>query len=401
MAASDGTRLLRRAALMDFAYPPEAEAFRAELRAWLELNLEDRLRGLTLSGSTDADSALEQLREWNRRLAEARYAAIAWPVEYGGRGAGILEQAVFAEEMHRANAPRSLNPIGISNIAPAIIEHGTEEQKRSFLPRMLRGDDIWCQGFSEPDAGSDLASLSTRAVLDGDHFVVTGQKVWNTFGSLADWCELLVRTDPEAPKHRGISCLLVDMTLAGVDARPLVTITGEQEFSEIFFDGVRVPTAALLGPCNEGWRVAMTTLAHERGNVAHLHLGVRKKVSDLFELARTTVVDGRPAAEVPAIRQRLARVYLEAEYLKLLADRAVSAAMHGRDLGAESSLAKLTWSQCESHIADVAAQVLGPLANVGPWGRDRVAARSYTIAGGTTEVNKNILAQRVLGLPRS
>ena len=194
-----------------------------------------------------------------------------------------MEQVVFAEEMHRSGAPGTLNPLGLSNIAPAIIEFGTDEQRATLLPRMLRGDDIWCQGFSEPNAGSDLASLQCRAVLDGDHFVVNGQKTWNTLGHLANWCELLVRTDPEAPKHRGISCLLVDMTRPGVEVRPLVTITGEKEFNEIFFTDVRVPATSLLGPINEGWRVAMTTLAYERGTVANLHLGLRSKIRRLVD----------------------------------------------------------------------------------------------------------------------
>src|SRR5919106_2222494 len=257
---------------VDFAYPPEAEAFRTEFRGWLDEHLSDELRALpTVLNCAPRSPELEALRAWNRTLADARYAAIAWPPEYGGRGAGIMEQVVFAEEMHAAGAPGSINIIGLSNIAPAIIEHGTEEQKRRLLPRMLRGDDIWCQGFSEPDAGSDLASLTTSAVRDGDDFVVNGQKTWNTLGHLANWCELLVRSNPDAPKHKGISCLLVDMTLPGVEVRPLVTITGEREFSEIFFTDVRVPRDALLGPLHDGWRVAMTTLAHERGGVASLH----------------------------------------------------------------------------------------------------------------------------------
>jgi alkylation response protein AidB-like acyl-CoA dehydrogenase len=385
---------------MDFDYPPEAEAFRAEFRSWLEANLPPGLAGRGVVAHERGAPEFEELRAWNRTLADAGYAAISWPPEYGGRGAGVMEQVVFAEEMHRVGAPGTVNVIGVSNIAPAIIQWGTEEQKRRFLRPMLRGDDIWCQGFSEPNAGSDLASLQTRAVDDGDSFVVNGQKVWNTLGHLANWCELLVRTDPDAPKHAGISCLLVDMTSPGVDVRPLVTILGEHEFNELFFTDVRVPKSALLGPLHEGWRVAMTTLSHERGNVANLHLGLRRKVRDLLDLARTTVVDGRPVSEDPVVRQALARVYLEAEYLKLLADRAVSAALHGRPLGPESSLAKLTWSQCEAHVAEVAGLVLGPDANRGVWGRDRVYARAVTIAGGTTEVNKNIIAQRVLGLPR-
>ena len=380
---------------MDFTYPPAAEEFRDEFRAWLSANLPADLRGS--AGGLDPDpSRLERLHWWNRLLADAGYAAIAWPAEYGGRGAGIIEQVVFAEEMSRADAPGTLNPIGIANIAPAIMEYGTEAQKLRFLPRMRRGDDIWCQGFSEPDAGSDLASLRTAAVRDGDHYVINGQKVWNTLGHLADWCELLVRTDPAAPKHRGITCLLVDMTLPGVEVRPLVTITREREFNEIFFTDVRVPADAVLGAENEGWRTAMTTLTHERGGVAQLHLGLRKKVARLLDLAR-----GTEAGADPVIRQHLASVYLEAELLKLVSDRAISAAIHGRPLGPESSVAKLVWAEAEGRVAEVAAEVLGPDANAGEWGRDRVYARALTIAGGTTQVNKNIVAERVLGLPRS
>ena len=386
---------------MDFTYPPEAEAFRAEFRAWLEANVDSEVAGAQAMEAAESPEALARLRAWNRALADAGYAAIAWPVEYGGRGAGIMEQVVYAEELHRAGAPGTLNVIGISNIAPAIMAHGTEDQKRRFLPPMRRGDEIWCQGFSEPNAGSDLASLQTRAVPDGDDFVVNGQKVWNTFGNVADWCELLVRTDPDAPKHRGISCLFVDMRSPGVEARPLVTITGDREFSEIFFTDVRVPRSALLGKENEGWTVAMTTLTHERGGVASLHLGVRKKVAELIELAKTTERRGRPATEDPVLRQGLARLYLEGEYLKLLSDRAVSGALHGREAGPESSLAKLVWSECEIHIAELAGHLLGPAANTGRWGRDRVYARALSIAGGTTQVNKNIVAQRVLGLPRA
>jgi alkylation response protein AidB-like acyl-CoA dehydrogenase len=387
---------------VDFDYPPEAEAFRAEFRAWLDANLadEDRRTGhadLELDGEP-----LARLRVWNAKLADAGFAAIAWPTEYGGRGAGVMEQVVFAEEMSRARAPGTLNPIGLSNIAPSIMQWGSEEQKRRFLRPMLRGDDIWCQGFSEPNAGSDLASLRCRAVADGDEFVVNGQKVWNTFGHLANWCELLVRTDPDVPKHKGISCLLVDMTLPGVEVRPLMTITGDKEFNELFFTDVRVPRSALLGPLNEGWKVAMSTLAFERGGVAALHLGVRAKIQRLLAVARETPLgDGRMASEDPVIRQVLARVYLEGEYLKLLADRAISGQIHGRPLGPEGSLAKLVWSEVENHLAEAAAVVLGAEANSGDWGRDRVYVRSMSIAGGTTQVNKNIIAQRVLGLPRS
>jgi len=387
---------------MDFRYPPEAEAFRAEFRAWLEANLPANIAGRGLSTTENEPATLDDLRAWNRTLADARYAAIAWPEEWGGRGAGVMEQVVYSEEMHRVRAPGTLNPLGLSNIAPAIIEHGTDEQKRTLLPRMLRGDDIWCQGFSEPNAGSDLASLRTAAVRDGDSWVVNGQKTWNTLGHMANWCELLVRTDPEAPKHKGITCLLVDMTLPGVEVRPLVTITGDKEFNEIFFTDVRVPVDCTLGPVNEGWRVAMTTLAYERGTVAKLHTGTRAKIARLIEDARHTPLgDGRMASDDPVLREKLAGAYLDGELLKLISDRAISAELHNRAMGPEGSTAKLLWSEVEQHLSDVAWEVLGPDAPAGPWGRDRVFSRSLTIAGGTTQVNKNIVAQRILGLPRN
>jgi alkylation response protein AidB-like acyl-CoA dehydrogenase len=388
---------------VDFTYPPEAEAFRAELRSWLDEHVTAEIRSLGLATGLERGSErLERLRAWNRELADAGYAAISWPSEYGGRGAGVMDQVVWNEEMHRSGAPGPINVIGIPNVAPAIMSHGTEAQKSALLPRMRRGDDIWCQGFSEPDAGSDLASLRMSAVRDGDDWVITGQKIWTTLGQLADWCELLVRTDPDAPKHRGITCVLVDMSRTGIDVRPLTTITGEHEFNEVFLDDVRVPVEQTLGPVNEGWRVAMTTLAHERGGVAKLHLGLRAKVGRLLETARHTPLgDGRMASDDPVLRTRLARAYLHAELLKLISDRAISGELHGRALGPEGSIAKLQWSETEQLVAEVAGDVLGPDANSGAWGRDRVAARSHTIAGGTTQVNKNIIATRILGLPRS
>jgi alkylation response protein AidB-like acyl-CoA dehydrogenase len=385
---------------VDFSYPEAAEIFRQELRTWLETNLDDemRLEGRVARGPSTQD--LDLLRRWNQKLADARYAAISWPVEYGGRGVGLIEQVVLAEELSRLGAPGVVNYIGIPNIAPAIMAHGTDEQKQTYLPRMLRGDDIWCQGFSEPDAGSDLAALRTTATLEGDFFVLNGQKIWTTLAQVADYCELLVRTDPDVPKHKGISCLLVDMRTEGIEVRPIKSIGGDAEFNEIFFDDVRVPASSLLGPLNEGWQVAMTTLTHERAGTVSLHLGVRKHVQDLFELARTTTRGGVCAADDPVIRQKLARTYLEAEHLKLLSDRAVSGHLNGRPDGPETSLGKLLWSRTLNHIAEAAASVLGPESVKGPWGCEAVTVRGISIAGGTTEVNKNIVAQRVLGLPR-
>ena len=232
---------------MDFSYPPEVEQFRKELRAWLAANLSQEVVAAGRRRGRDPDT-FETLRAWDATLADAGWGAVSWPQEYGGRGATVLEQLAYAEETTRARAPVPLNVIGMNNIAPAIMQYGTEAQKRELLPRMVRADDIWCQGMSEPEAGSDLASLRTRAVLDGDDYVVNGQKIWTSLGHRADWCQLYVRTDPDAPKHKGISCLIVDMTLPGIEVRPLVTLNGAADFAEVFFNDVRVPADALLGP---------------------------------------------------------------------------------------------------------------------------------------------------------
>jgi alkylation response protein AidB-like acyl-CoA dehydrogenase len=377
---------------VDFSYPPEAEAFRRQVRDWLAANLEARFRRVE-GGYTSGAERVELLRAWNRRLADAGYAAIHWPREYGGRDAGVIEQVVLAEELHRAGAPPTVNPIGLANIAPAILRHGREDQKRRFLPPMLRGDEVWCQGFSEPEAGSDLAALRTRAVAEDGHFVVSGQKVWNTLGAFADWCQLLVRTTPSERKHHGITCLLLDMRLPGVEVRPITTITRESEFAEIFLHDVRVPREAVLGRVDRGWEVAMTTLTSERAGVATLHLALQGRIRRLVEQARSR---GRLPDRS---RERLARLHLHGRLLQRLSERALSAIVHGR-AGPEGSLVKLVWSRVEQELGDVAADVLGTDALGGEWAHARMAARSFSIAGGTTQVNKNIVAQRVLGLPR-
>lgn len=385
---------------MDYHYPPDTLPFRREVRQWLQENLDEELRGQSNRGALSGEQ-LDTLRRWNKKLADAGYAAISWPAEYGGRGAGVMEQVVLAEEMHRADAPSAVNPIGLANIAPSIMTWGTEDQKRTLLPRMMRGDDIWCQGFSEPDAGSDLASLRCRAVVDGDHFIVNGQKVWNTLGHFADYCELLVRTDPDIPKHQGITCLLVDMHLPGITVKPLTTLTGAEEFAEIFFDDVHVPKSALLGPVNQGWQVAMTTLSNERAGIANLHLGVRKKIARLIQAAREREVDGRPISQDPVTRQQLARTYLYGEYQKALADVCIAGELNGRPPGAESSITKQCWSDIEHMIGETSASVLGAEAHRGSWGDNRLYSRATSIAGGTTQINKNIIARRVLGLPKA
>ena len=384
---------------MDFELPEDVRAFRTELRAWLADHLTDDIVAAGRRGAADPD-AFDTVRAWNRTLADASWAAVSWPVAYGGRGAGPLEQMVHVEETIRAGAPMPVNLIGMNNIAPAIMQYGSPDQQRTLLPRMLRGDDLWCQGMSEPEAGSDLASLRMRAVRDGDEFVVTGQKVWTSLGHLADWCQLFVRTDPEAPKHQGISCLIVDMTSPGITARPLATLTGEAEFAEIFFDEVRVPVTALLGPLHQGWRVATTTLSHERAGAARLYSELRVRLDELVEDLAVPDTDGRVALDDPVTLVRLGELEMRSRYLEILCQRSISAALAGKDSAAASaSLAKTTWGELGQDIAALGFDLVGPYRCDGRWARQRLAARALTIAGGTTQVNKNITAHRVLGLP--
>jgi alkylation response protein AidB-like acyl-CoA dehydrogenase len=384
---------------VDFSYPAEVEQFRIELRDWLSKNLTDELVAARRPTGRD-DAAFEMLRVWNATMADAGWAAVSWPREYGGRGATVLEQLVYTEETTRARVPMPLNVIGLNNIAPAIMQYGTESQKLTLLPRMMRADDIWCQGMSEPEAGSDLAALRTRAVRDGDDFVVNGQKIWTSLGHRADWCQLYVRTDPDAPKHQGISCLIVDMTLPGIEVRPLVTLNGEADFAEVFFHDVRVPADALLGPLNAGWQVATTTLSHERAGAARLYAEMQVRLEELVnDLA---AADGG-ALDDPVTLRRLGEIAVRIKYLEVLCQRSISATLHGGSektaLGS-ASLAKTVWGEIGQDLAALAFDVLGTSDAGAPWANYRLTSRSLTIAGGTTQINKNITAQRVLGLPR-
>ena len=381
---------------MDFSYPAEVEQFRAELRDWLSANLTDELVAARRPAGRD-DASIELLRAWSATMADAGWAAVSWPREYGGRGATVLEQLVYTEETTRARSPMPLNVIGMNNIAPAIMQYGTEDQKKTLLPRMMRADDIWCQGMSEPEAGSDLASLRTRAVRDGDDFVVNGQKIWTSLGHRADWCQLYVRTDPDAPKHKGISCLIVDMALPGIEVRPLVTLNGDADFAEVFFHDVRVPADALLGPLNAGWQVATTTLSHERAGAARLYAEMQVR---LEELVADFAKEGRAPGPLqdPVTLRRLGEIAVRIKYLEVLCQRSISATLHGGDPFASASLAKTVWGEIGQEMAALAFDVLGT-GDI-PWANYRLTSRSLTIAGGTTQINKNITAQRVLGLPR-
>jgi alkylation response protein AidB-like acyl-CoA dehydrogenase len=369
------------------------DAFRAELHAWLAAHLTPEVveaGELHLEGGS-----LGVMRAWNRRLADGGWAAPAWPKEFGGRNANVSEQLAYLEEMSRARAPGPVNVIGVSNIAPAIMQFGTPEQQQRFLQPMLRGDEIWSQGMSEPDAGSDLASLRTAAVEDGDDFVLNGQKTWNSLGHHADWCQLYVRTNPEVRKHAGITCFLVDMRTPGIEARPITTMTGDHTFAELYFTDARIPRSAMLGPLNKGWTVAMTTLSFERAGVARLHLSLARRLDDLLADPRA-----RAGRNDPVLRDRLARIYGSIRVMRHLTER--SLADSSEAAGALGSLAKLSWAYCDQELGNLAVDLIGTDALGGEdrWAENFLAVRQASIAGGTTEINKNIVGEHVLGLPR-
>jgi len=382
---------------VDLTLSPKEEEFRDEIRAWLSANNPGR--------EPAGDEAAFQFRlAWQRTLNEAGWAGVSWPTAYGGRGATLVEQAIFSEELVRAGAPSLANVLGIAMGGPTVIAHGTEEQKRRYLPAILSAQEIWCQGFSEPDSGSDLASLKTRAVRHGDEWVVTGQKVWTTFAHHAKWCMLLARTDADAPKHQGLTYFLMDMQQDAVEVRPLRQITGESEFNELFLEEARIPHANIIGGEGNGWAVAITTLMHERFTLAFgLQLMAHISLRDLADRARQTPgSDGRPASEDPLIRQRLAQLMIETEVLRLNAYRGMSAVMRTGVPGPEGSLGKWHWSEVNQSMAELAVDIAGPRAQLAQdeWSYRFLRSRANSIEGGTTEILKNIVAERVLGLPR-
>ncbi len=382
---------------MDLTLSPAEQAFRDELRAWLEANDP----GLEPAGD---EEAFEFRREWQRRLHEAGLAGVSWPKEYGGRGATLIEQAIFNEETARVQAPRVANVLGLAMGGPTVIAHGTEEQRRRYLQPILSAEEIWCQGFSEPESGSDLASLKTRAVRDGDEWVVTGQKVWTTIAHHAKWCMLVARTDPAAPKHKGLTYFLMDMEQDAVQVRPLRQITGEAEFNELFIEEARIPDGNIIGGEGNGWAVAITTLMHERATLAFsLQVGVHIALHELVEKARASRgSDGHAASSDPVIRQRLAQLMIEAEVLRLNAYRGLSATMRTGVPGPEGSLGKWHWSEINQSLTELAMDIEGPRAMLADdtWTYRFLRARANSIEGGTTEILRNIVAERVLGLPR-
>ncbi len=396
---------------MDLNDGSQEAAFRRRARDFIRANLPDGW------GTPDyilpkGDAYLEFLRDWQRRLYEGGFLGLEWPKEYGGQDAGLVEAAIFGEEQARARAPQPLNVVGLFLTGPTLLAHGTEEQKRRHLRKILSCEEIWCQGFSEPGAGSDLAALRTRAELDGDHFVVNGQKVWTSLAHIADWCMLLVRTDPAAPKHRGVSYLLVDMKTPGIRVKPLRQMTGDAEFNEVFFEDVRVPRRNLLGGLNNGWQVAMTTLMNERG-APSISVGAQYYAlfSEVVELCRRSRVRGGAAARDPLLRQQLAQLYVELQAMRLTSYRAFSTILKGGTPGPEGSILKLNWSETNQRMQDLVMALLGPASQLmegSPYAIDGVRwqyeflySRANTIQGGTSEIQRSTLAERVLGLARS
>jgi alkylation response protein AidB-like acyl-CoA dehydrogenase len=396
---------------VDLNLTPQEQRFRDEVRAWFA----EHVPRDWVKRRDEEESMLgrfEYLRAWQRKLYDAGWAGISWPKDFGGRGAQVMEQVIFIEEMARAEAPPMANVIALGLIGPTIIAFGTPEQKKRYLAKMLSAEEIWCQGFSEPNAGSDLASLSTTGVLDGDHFVVNGQKCWTSYAWAADWCELVVRTDPTVPKHKGLTALLVDMHSPGVEVRGLKQMSGESEFGEIFFRDVRVPVENVVGKVNEGWGVAMGTLMHERGTFgAALQVNYRRNFNRLLEIAKHIDRNGKPAAQDPVIRQKLAQCYAEIEVMRLNQMRAFSRINETGVPGPEGSIQKIFWSELNQRFQQVAMEILGPYGQLthgspdafdeGQWAYGYLRSRGNTIEAGTSEIQRNIIGHFVLGLPKS
>jgi len=392
---------------MDLNYSPEDRAFRDTTRRWLEANV-----------PADDLKTLAERKAWHRTLYEAGYVGMLWPREYGGWGATAMQQAIVQDEMARIQAPPTINGLGIGFIGPTIIVHGTPAQKERYLKKMLTAEEIWCQLYSEPNAGSDLAGLKTRAEDNGDHFVVNGQKIWTSSGPIADWGILLARTDPRAAKHKGISCVLLNMRQPGVEVRPLKQLTGHSLFSEVFMTNARAEKADLVGNLNEGWAIAQTTLGYERGGnslgrVTRYAIAFSQLVKATKQLRR----GGRPLLEDPAVRAKMGKLYAELEVQRYAGLRVLSALDKGDSPGAASSITKLSYTEFEKRYYETALEILGPWGQLmtareefeeidtssgeaGTWATAFLWARAGTIYSGSSEIQKNIIGERVLGLPK-
>jgi alkylation response protein AidB-like acyl-CoA dehydrogenase len=392
---------------MDFRDSPDEAAFRAEVRAWIADHLTGEFAALGSAGGPADEAGWDVRIEWEKLLGRDRWVGLSWPTEYGGRGADVAQQIVFNEEYAKANAPARISFFGEGLFAPTLIQFGTDAQKRRFLPPIQAVDELWCQGFSEPNAGSDLANIQTRAVLDGDEWVVTGQKVWTTLAHRADWCFVVCRTDPDSTSHHGLSYLLVPMHQAGIEVRPLRQMTGSSEFNEVFFDGARTAKENVLGPVGEGWKVAMATLGFERGTAfLSQQLAFEHELAHLLDVAHKN-----GAAEDAVIRDELARSYAGLQVMKYNGLRMLTGLVHRGSLGPEASIGKLFWTTWHREFGEVAMDVLGAegleiASNAdGAYELDELhqvfmASRAETIYAGSSEIQRNIIGERVLGLPR-
>jgi alkylation response protein AidB-like acyl-CoA dehydrogenase len=393
---------------MEFRLSEDEERFRGGVSSWLDRNLPAGWGTAAFRMPESMEEEVAFAKAWVGKLHQGGWAGISWPKEYGGRSASMVEQLIFHEEYARRRAPSLMSlGVGIPLVGPTLIHHGTDEQKRRFLPKMLSGEEVWCQGFSEPNSGSDLASLKTRAEIHGDELVVTGQKIWTSYARFAQWCILLVRTDVSAPKHKGITYVLLDMKTPGITIRPLREMTGHAWFNEVFFDSVRIPRANVIGGLNQGWQITMTTLGHER-SIGAPHTRLMEELKDLIRLAKSRAPSGR--IDDPVLRQKLAQHFIETEAMRFSGYRTITEVLRNGRPGAEGSILKLCWSELDQRVKDTAVELEGPYSQLvkgspgtiddGRWQHELLWSRAATIYAGSSEVQRNIVAQRVLGLPR-
>ena len=392
---------------MEFRFTPEEERFRSEIRDFLRRELPADWVGAGTLGEAGEES-WEFLRSFQKKLAERRWLTLGWPEEHGGLAASHMMQVIYNEETSYFRAPTQLG-VGPDRLGPTIILYGTDEQKRRHLPGIAAGETVWCQGFSEPEAGSDLASLQTTAVADGDYFVINGQKIWTSLAQRADWCILLARTDREAPKHKGISYLLLDMKTPGVEVRPLVDMLGRKTFNEVFFDSARIPRDCLVGELNRGWYVAAATLDFERSGIDRVMTGIRTYEA-LVEYAAQAGADGGRLLDDTRVRQKLAELAIEFQAGRLLAYRVASMQEKGQIPNAEASMSKLYGTELQGRLAEAGMEILGLGGQIEPGSRGAslqgqveqfyLLASALTVAAGTSEIMRNIIAMRGLGLPR-
>jgi len=395
---------------VDFTLTPEQQAFRERVRVWLEANIPREWKSM---GATEVPrpEAYELLRKWQAKLHEGGFIGVTWPKEYGGQGLTFMEEMILHQEMSLQKAPPMLNVLGVGMAGPTIIAYGTEEQKKRYPAKILSCEEIWCQGYSEPNSGSDLAALQTRAVKDGEYYVINGQKVWTSLAHMSDWMMLLARTDPSAPKHKGITYFLLDMHAPGVTVKPLKQLTGDSEFNEVFFDNVRVHESQVLGEVNNGWAVGLTTLMFERLALGFgLQVRLRISLESMIDLARRMEKDGRAVTSDPVMRQKIAQLWIDTEALKYTGARAITKLLKGELPGPEASAGKMGWVETHQKLQELAMEIEGPYSQFikgsdraidgGVWQYGFLRSRANSIEGGTTEIQKNIIGERVLGLPK-